>query len=78
LSFPEENPIAEGLERLNAVTARIEELDSCCATYDPHMMAMGGVFMSLREDGQLFIARGYRRPRHNEAQSNRRISSRLR
>ena len=49
-------------QRLSELEEMIEALDNLPVRYDPADIARAGVFLSLDQDGDLFIERGYVRP----------------
>jgi ParB family transcriptional regulator, chromosome partitioning protein len=62
LAMAEDDLSEHDQKRLNEVIARIDELDAQCPVFETKMIAKGGVFISLGDNGKLTIDRGYIQP----------------
>jgi ParB family transcriptional regulator, chromosome partitioning protein len=62
LAMAEDDLSEQDQNRLNEVIARIDELDAKSPVFETKMIAKGGVFISLGDNGKLVIDRGHIHP----------------
>lgn len=62
-------------ERLDAIEARIEELDDTETAYAPDVLALAGAIVTIGHDGELKVMRGKVRPEDEPGEDSRTVSS---
>jgi ParB family chromosome partitioning protein len=65
----------ETTEKLDAIEARIEELDDTETAYVPDVLALAGAIVTIGHDGELKVMRGKVRPEDEPGEDSRTVSS---